>query len=567
MRLFDMTKVLPLSKTGRAIWLTITIILVPLIYFLLIGRYGWGDQDDGYMLGFAWRVHNGRLPYRDFIYILPPVSAFLHSIWFDLFPAKFLYAGTRLVALYEVWISSLLASFVLCRYCFPEDETLKKNWLGFAVGAFLLSVCGLTPMPWYTFDGIFFGLLGASILIARGGVTSSALAALFLMLSAGTKQSFYPLIVFSLLYLLLRKRVKDSFALAFSLSVFAGLLAFAMQRYGMLSDFRAMTSGSTHVGDAIQAGILAYLRGSWSFGLKLFLLTALVFVLCRVFKKQFRPEFFAVCYFLGIAFIFIHAWRIRSGYVTLAGAGFTQLLFMVALIYGFWRFLRRRDRRDETLGYLLLLGISWCASISMGFLTPVMFSAPFLVGGYMCLSEFAPDRKGRMLTVGALGLVAIVLLASIYPYGDLDGRLHDHRDLSSIDEHFSLIVSGEKTSEKLTEFKALRSQFAGRFVTLPAFDWSYIIANEENPVATDWAQNIQIGPREPLLEAQLDHGADYVFLDKSFSRPSGDRWGIPLISYVSGHWNLVYEGVWYKVYQNASLNAGEQGSTSPGSHR
>src|SRR5437868_2870087 len=37
----------------------------PLAYFWLIGRYGWSDTDDGFVLASGWRVHLGQTPYRD----------------------------------------------------------------------------------------------------------------------------------------------------------------------------------------------------------------------------------------------------------------------------------------------------------------------------------------------------------------------------------------------------------------------------------------------------------------------------------------------------------------------
>jgi hypothetical protein len=56
-----------------------------------------------------------------------------------------------------------------------------------------------------------------------------------------------------------------------------------------------------------------------------------------------------------------------------------------------------------------------------------------------------------------------------------------------------------------------------------------------------------------LLEDQIDHRVRYAIVDKTFERSVSDRFGVPLVGYVSGRWNLAYDGVSYRVYENARL--------------
>lgn len=541
------------SKNSNGIWVTLTILLVPFFYFLLIGRYGWSDTDDGFLLGFAWRVHNGELPYRDFIYVRPPVSPYLHSIWFDLFPPRFIVAATRLVALWENWIIALLGAFVLCKHCFAYDEMLRKNWLAVALGAFLFSVCGLTPMPWYTNDGIFFALAAASILILRRGALASSFASLALVLAAGTKQSFYPFFFACLAYLLLRRRVRDFWALIISGGVLATSGVLVLRHYGMLQNFASMTSGSLHRRDAVEAGIFMYATSSLHFYKIFFIVTVLVFVACLLLKKRFRVEFFVLTFFASVLLSYFRIWHTHMQWVRMTDGGYVQFLFLLCVVYAIWKIRTGGEKAAGMLDLLLLLGISWCASISWGYKGPILFSAPILVGGYLFLAQFAASKR-RLFAYGAAGIVATVLFASLYPYSDLDGRLGDRIDLGAVDSHLSLIVSGEKTVKKLSEFRDLRKRFGGSYVSLPAFGWSYIFANVQNPIAIDWPNKTEISNGEPLLESQVDHGVDYVIVDKT-ARPPDDWVYVPLVGYVQSHWTLVDDGVWYWVYKNAHAEA------------
>lgn len=55
-------------------------LLLPLIYFLLFGFDGFADTDQGFVPGLAWRVKLGQWPYRDFVYVRPPLTPVLHAL-------------------------------------------------------------------------------------------------------------------------------------------------------------------------------------------------------------------------------------------------------------------------------------------------------------------------------------------------------------------------------------------------------------------------------------------------------------------------------------------------------
>jgi hypothetical protein len=51
-------------------------------------------MDDGFILAFGWRIWNGEVPYRDFIFHKTPLSLYLHSLWL-LLPNNLTYLAPR----------------------------------------------------------------------------------------------------------------------------------------------------------------------------------------------------------------------------------------------------------------------------------------------------------------------------------------------------------------------------------------------------------------------------------------------------------------------------------------
>ena len=41
---------------------------------------GLDTEDGGFILGLSWRILSGDVPYRDFFYVRPPISLYLHGL-------------------------------------------------------------------------------------------------------------------------------------------------------------------------------------------------------------------------------------------------------------------------------------------------------------------------------------------------------------------------------------------------------------------------------------------------------------------------------------------------------
>ena len=165
--------------------------LVLLAYYVMTSvPYSYHPSDYHFILAHSWRIFgDGQAPYRDFIYLRPPFSLYLHSLWF-LFPDGFVIQASRVGFYVQMILTGFVPLWVGIRYLgFPR---LAGSVL--TVMATALAIHNFPPMPWHTVDGVFFAVLGVSFfVVSRCGIQPlfwRALASLALALSALAKQNF-----------------------------------------------------------------------------------------------------------------------------------------------------------------------------------------------------------------------------------------------------------------------------------------------------------------------------------------------------------------------------------------
>jgi hypothetical protein len=304
---------------------------------------------------------------------------------------------------------------------------------------------------------VFLSVVGVWFLFRdRVGWAEAAVAGLLLIAAALTKQSFYVMPLAGGLWLCwTRRRLRD--IAAYGITCGALLLAFviALRHFGVWDAFIVQTTGSTRIQDAVNAGIRVYfvLGGLY---LGCCLVGLVVVLLAERLRVKFVPGklltvFLSVFVLLNLIFLFRNIAYGDTEFIKESILGYSQAMFLLALLFAVGEL-----RKDRTRGssFVVLLVIAWCASLSWGYATPLFFSAP-LIYGVVRLSR----RIGDVLLSDS-GLVAVMLcvgivifsLADLYPYRDLDGRLHDHRDLGDLVPRLEGIVGGDRDWSRLAEF-------------------------------------------------------------------------------------------------------------------
>jgi hypothetical protein len=531
------------------------LVALPILWFLAIGRYGWSDTDDGFILSYSWRIVNGELPYKDFIYVRPPLSPLLHSIWFSIVPTDYVYAFTRLIVILEIEIYCLLGSFVLCKGL-PSLKWAANDWFAVTIASFLVSVSQFTPMAWHTVDGILFSVLGLSVVVSFLSSWTTVLSAVLMCLAAMTKQSFYPMPIICLLYLILAKRRRD--VAVYSVTVFIVLLVsyVVLNERGMWPDFLNQTVGASSPQEAIQAGFVAYAkyggRFFLAFGIGLFCLSFAT----RLGARRL-PAYQLILLFVTIAIgLYGAVLAVTKAWVSTAPIGCFQFLFIAAVLFAIILWFQQRR---NAIVFFLFLTVSWCASISWGFRTPALFSPPLLLGGISFAGWFArdlgasADSPRKSLRYLLVGVLILALLGSVQPYRDIDGRLSRECRLGEVEEKFRFIVSGPKTCDKLAEFNKLATELDGRVIVLPAFPLANFVLGHRSPMPLDWPMTVEMGKAHQTARTRLEEHVDYILLDTGAAEGfNHTKWHVPFIELVKTEWKKTFEGHWYAVYENPS---------------
>ncbi|MFC1734040.1 hypothetical protein ACFL6I_27365, partial [candidate division KSB1 bacterium] len=194
--------ILSLRKLLENRYFTISLFFLYIVlYFLIYGRFGWNDTDEGFILASSWRIFKGQIPYRDFILIYPPLSYLVHSVTFFIIPDNYQIIFERLLCYIFFAFSSYYAAATI-EHIFKLSKLGLDKFLLATIG-FVLSVNNFPPMPWYTVDGVFFGSIGIFLIVRYGSTFSNVIGMLFLFLSALCKQPFYLMPIAGILYIII----------------------------------------------------------------------------------------------------------------------------------------------------------------------------------------------------------------------------------------------------------------------------------------------------------------------------------------------------------------------------
>ena len=233
-------------------------VLVPLAYIWLYTPYGMDTTDFGFFYGYAWRILQGEIPYRDFFYINPSFPLFWHALWLKLTPENWGVLGGKLG-----YVAGMLAtSWMTALYC---NRVFDLRRLGvslplLATAGFVWGVHTFAHVPWHTLDGVLF----ASGALYAGVAGFPLLAGILAGFSFLTKQSFllFPAaLVASVFFLRPRKREVVWALLGFALVWLS--FWFFLRQVGAWEAFRTLTSKPLDMQEALEAGIYIYLRQEW----------------------------------------------------------------------------------------------------------------------------------------------------------------------------------------------------------------------------------------------------------------------------------------------------------------
>ena len=526
---------------GNGILLSSAPIAVVVAYFWAFGDSVWHPTDYEHLLAFAWRIWNGEVPYRDFIYHKPPLTIYLHTFWL-VFPDGWQIRSSRLCFYLQMAMSGLLP--VVWAYVGGKVQFgWRQTFLG---AAFLLIALHTFPvMPWYTSDGILFDVIGLVAFVesirpgqARTGLWSRALASTALTLAVLCKQSFFAPCVLFAAYALgefvqgLRQggeRGSPAFRrrwsmLACSILPASGLLAAlvgSLVATGAWEDFLHQLLGQSTGQSLFLHGFVSYAESPY---LPVAVAGFLVPLLRLLDRRRGTGVFWLIRLAVWCVFAAMSAIVFRFAAARFGPLGFVFFFLQAGLFLGWLvgEIIATRKLsvdREMLFLHLGLLSIAWSSGISLGYWTPILGMAGFA----LLWTQALPNEESLLGDVVPAAFFAGVCAFSFgsanyeFPYRD-QPRAHATEDLGQVFPKLAGIRTHREQVDAYFELRALIEEHAIRkdrpFVVLQDYPGIHYLTGQKNPIAIDWAWPPDIAGHERRLWGELERSGAVAIVPK-----------------------------------------------------
>jgi VanZ family protein len=502
----------PSPSVRPLLWAIAPFVLGTLLYMVLVAPHSYHLSDDGWILAMAYRIVQGDIPYRDFLFAFPPSSPFLHTVWM-LLPDGMQFIAAR-CGFYLAFLAVPATLFTLTYdRCFPGRQGLAASAC-LTLVAWVYALHNFPPMPWPTVDGLWLSTLALGLLIAS--VSSTGRRKAIYCLSAGTlagvatltKQSYAPFLAFFEVAALFacssrdpdgRIRIDLANAVRLIASSLAPLAVFVvyLEYHSLLSDAVGQIVGVA-TSKGLQAAVIEpyqmgrYARHSQQFAWYGFYLACIGSIERRIAGIELRtvPYLFFLGHLLWTLYHFAEFGGIYSAYALFAAA----VVFILTRL----AFLAVQGRLSRELA-LLCVGtvvIAFSTQISWGYHVPLM---GFAGVGFALAALSAPQAEpggARRLALtyavpGALALYLGITLSTAVPYRDAPVA-EQHGDLSHLSDRFLPgFTTGEANYRYMEALMTLSDTVERDFpdrrpVIITESPLYYFLRHRHNPSSIDW---------------------------------------------------------------------------------
>lgn len=495
-------------KTNWAVAGYLSLLSAAAILAALNFQNGHSPTDDGWMLGLAWRVVQWEIPYRDFIYIRPPLSPLLATAWFVL-PYHWIFRAARCGFFFLMALPAL----------FAWREFIKSH-LKFSLGtigplcltiSFYLFACSQAlPTPWHTVDALIFTTIAGGFSLNHPNWKRGFAAGLFCGLAALCKQNFAIIIPVIALRFLIPQGAKKKAWIFFLLGGAGPFIA--------LMGFLSLTSSSDAFRDQVFGGsqshhilnvIKLYLNSPGLLLLGVFIgciaarppkqmnaewVRTTLPIACTVYflvtpDNSHRPSFFVFWIVVGIF---------------LGNVG--------TLIPG------KTSHHNQTLAMLCLFALiaAFAASISIGYPFPTLALA--LLSAPIIMLMPSPTHPRANLLAGILLIASMSMTCWRFlatPYQEMP-RDSQTMDLAKVVPKFGRMWTNPKNYGRFLDLDTVFQKYKvnqSSVVVMPEFPHWYFLHGIKNPVSLDWIQPTEIANQANRLIDEFDKRVNFAVIE------------------------------------------------------
>ncbi len=456
---------------------------LPLACHLGFSWIGFNPTDDGWLPAVARRLLEGEIPHRDFISLIPVLSAAL-QVPLVLWGGDHVFWLARLWGWLEIggiswWWSGLLLPDKLAAWLRPALYAV----------IFLLNAHVFDVMAWHSLDGLLFAT--AALVLARRGTTAAWRAAFACAgLAAMCRQNFALFIPFLVLGLPGWRKWSTVFWCGLPPAIYL-LVMFVT---GALPDFWEQILASH---DQLYRVAVACYGESPAFlgGLGLGILGA--FGLHLVRRQGPRWSFCCTQLLLlgtGLFMVFT-LWPGKTATSSFALFGFACALLGATLP-------DRNITRATRFPVAAALGLAWVVAVSIGYNNPALMSGVMLVATWRLAELIGAcpvlSTATGLATVGVTlaGLVVSFQHARLnYPYEDKPAAELSW-DAGAVMRGAAGLRTNLLTYAVLDDLRRITDRFEARnqpYAILTDYSAAWVRSRQRNPLACEWPQITSLG--------------------------------------------------------------------------
>lgn len=479
-------------------------------YCFVLSQFGMENFDTGFISGYSWRIINGEIIYRDFLYKFPPTTIFLHAFFMKIIPevGQFFYFRVISYLFFALQVFFVVSGFDNIY----NLKKLKINKWGLMSVCFIISLLNFSPYPWPTTDGIFFAAFAFWYIsiIKKPSFFKLFPAALFCLLSALSKQSFYLVPIVFLLWVYVRYNLKTTLYFLTHIIVLILILIKTILSITTWQNFSSQINGELRIHDLYYVGVYDYIFIPIKFFLIIISLLLILSYGYVYFTKQKIEVILSYLKWLSIVLIVISISLFFFKKVEIA----SRVAFdacVISLIYSFFY-------QKKTMSYLfpmiVCLLIAWSASISLGYQYPILFGTGIHLS-YLTLMKEEINVTPKYYLWISFPLCLISISYNLTPYRETNIFSLNY-SLESISPKLKFIKTGKDNYEKHLELKKLIHKYGENFIVAPSFPMANYLFNEQSELPTDWITEPEINRQYSKIIKLAAEKKNYVFLEKSF---------------------------------------------------
>jgi len=493
-------------------------IFILIVYFIGYSHIGFSLDDGGYLYGAGWRLIIGQEMYIDYIYARPPLSPIIS--WFLQWTLDDYQEYLKIR--YFFYAEMFLTSYFIAKSINIFSKFEDKYPIFFISTLFFVINVHFNNYLWHTTDGLFFSSLSFYLILKR----KIFFASLFLLFALLTKQSFYPLFFIYPLFIFLYFNKDKDILIRFILSLFVNIslmfLIFIVFFNSELFAFFNLRQEHSQVGPFIKAGFIVYIVH--------FLFFTSLNTILFFFSEENRNMLLnysnkftrAVLLKKFIDFIYISTFIILLTslimliFVDTPSAKIYHMIISYILVILFleelYKLYKKRDYKRFSF-IITVIMISWCSSLSWGYMTPAFFIAPvaFL---YFLNHKSLIDHKIVFLIVVFFIIDTPIVLSERTVY---------QKDLGFFSKKLEGIYT---TKEKYNQIKKINLKIEKcekenkTWAVFPDYTSAKYAKNSYPSLSLDWVSNVEAMNKYEKVEKQIKNidclilNHDYRFKNK-----------------------------------------------------